>query len=74
MVQIQLIKQPQVVLNMIQKQITVIHNYFKNRSDGTTAAERFFKTKIPDPFEWLVENMGDLPLPRKSTRRKEVHP
>ncbi|MCP3924550.1 MAG: hypothetical protein GY714_18405 [Desulfobacterales bacterium] len=43
---------------------TVLHNYYLKRPDGTTAAERLFRTKFPDPLEWVVERMGDLPLPR----------
>ncbi|MCP4161657.1 MAG: hypothetical protein GY760_16410 [Deltaproteobacteria bacterium] len=43
---------------------TVFHNYYLKRPDGTTAAERLFRTKFPDPIEWVVERMGDLPLPR----------
>ncbi len=54
------------------KALTVIHNYYLKRSDGTTASERFFKRKIPDPFEWLVEHMGDLPLPRRPRHSMEV--
>ncbi|OAD18984.1 hypothetical protein THIOM_005406 [Candidatus Thiomargarita nelsonii] len=48
------------------KALTVIHNYDTKRRDGTTAAERLFDTEIPDLFDWLIEQMGDLPLPRKS--------
>jgi len=48
------------------KALTVIHNYDTKRRDGTTAAERLFDAKIPDLFDWLIEQMGDLPLPRKS--------
>jgi hypothetical protein len=46
--------------------LTVIHNFGIKRADGTTAAERFFKTQFPDLFQWLVEQMGELPLPRKN--------
>jgi len=48
------------------KALTIIHNYYLKRSDGTTAAERLFGRKFADPFEWLVEHMGDLPLARRS--------
>jgi hypothetical protein len=48
------------------KALTIIHNYYLKRSDGTTAAERLFGTKFADPFEWLVDHMGDLPLARTS--------
>ena len=45
--------------------LTVIHNYFIKRVDGTTAAMRLFGNKHPDIFEWLHNQMGELPLPRK---------
>jgi hypothetical protein len=48
------------------KALTVIHNYYLKRSDGTTAAERLFNKKFTDPFEVIMNKMGDLPLPRKS--------
>jgi len=47
--------------------LTIIHNYYLKRSDGTTAAQRLFRTKFDDPFEWLVEHFPELPLPRAST-------
>jgi hypothetical protein len=43
---------------------TVIHNFGIRREDGTTAAERLFGEPFPDLFEWIVEHMGELPLPR----------
>ena len=46
--------------------LTIIHNYYLKRSDGTTAAQRLFRTKFDDPFEWLVEHFPELPLPRAS--------
>lgn len=46
------------------KALTVIHNFDIKRKDGTTAAERLFGEKFPDLFEWIVEKMEDLPLPR----------
>ena len=54
------------------KALTTIHNYYLKRSDGTTAAERLFGRKFDDPFEWLVEHMGDLPLARMSKKRVAV--
>ncbi|MGB5770268.1 MAG: DUF6399 domain-containing protein [Crocosphaera sp.] len=47
---------------------TVIHNFFIKRSDGTTAAQRLFGQEFPDLFEYLVENIGELPQPRKSRK------
>ena len=43
---------------------TVLHNFYLKRCDGSTAAERLFRKKFPDPLEWVVNRMGDLPLPR----------
>jgi hypothetical protein len=44
---------------------TVIHNFGIRREDGTTAAERLFGEPFPDVFEWIVEHMNELPLPRE---------
>jgi hypothetical protein len=40
--------------------LTVIHNYWIRRPDGSTAAERFFESPHEDLFEWLLDRM-DLP-------------
>jgi len=40
--------------------LTVVHNYYLTRRDGTTAAERFFGTKPRDLFGWLVDHL-DVP-------------
>lgn len=48
------------------KVLTVIHNFDLKRPDGTTAAERLFGTPFPDLFDWVMERMGALPLPRKA--------
>lgn len=48
------------------KVMTVIHNFDLKRADGTTAAERLFRTPFPDLFAWLMERMGELPVPRKA--------
>jgi len=54
--------------------LTVIHNYGIKRDDGTTAARRLFDTEFPDLFAWLLEEMGALPLPRKSRQRMGFNP
>jgi hypothetical protein len=41
--------------------LTVIHNFALHRADGTTAAQRLFGRPFPDLFEFIVENMSDLP-------------
>ncbi len=50
---------------------TVIHNFALKRSDGTTAAERLFGRKFPDLFEYLENNLGELPQPRKSRKSSQ---
>jgi hypothetical protein len=49
--------------------LTVLHNYFIRRADGTTAAERFFEQKPRDLFTWLLDKV-ELPRPRKKHRRQ----
>lgn len=50
------------------KILTVIHNFYLKRRDGTTAAERLFGQKFPDLFEWVISEGGELPQPRKSRK------
>ncbi len=54
--------------------LRVLHNFELKRADGTTAAERFFGMEFPDLFEWLLPQMGDLPLPRTSRSRVSAFP
>jgi hypothetical protein len=49
--------------------LTVLHNFFIRRSDGTTAAERFFEQKPQDLFIWLLDKV-ELPRPRKKHKRE----
>lgn len=42
--------------------LTVVHNYFLERPDGTTAAERFFGAKPEPLFPWLLKH---LPMPAR---------
>ena len=42
--------------------LTVVHNYFAKRPDGTTAAERFFGSPPRDLFDWLLDR---LPMPSR---------
>jgi len=46
------------------KPLTVIHNFWIKRPDGTTACERLCQFKPPDLFEWLLERMDALPMAR----------
>jgi len=56
------------------KALTVIHNYFIRRNDGTTAAMRFFKSDHLDLFDWLLEQMGPLPLARNAREHTPHNP
>jgi hypothetical protein len=56
------------------KVMTVIHNFDLQRADGTTAAERLFRTSFPDLFDWMVERMVPLPVPRKPRTPAKLNP
>ncbi len=49
------------------KVLTVIHNFDIYGMDGRTPAERLFGDKIKHDkiIDYLIQNFGDLPLPRK---------
>jgi hypothetical protein len=49
--------------------LTVLHNYFIQRDDGSTPAERFFGQKPEDLFGWLPERFPDPPRPAKQPQR-----
>jgi Family of unknown function (DUF6399) len=51
------------------KALTVLHNYFIERADGSTAAERFFGQQPADLFTWLLERFPDPPRPAKRGRK-----
>jgi hypothetical protein len=53
------------------KALTVVHNYYIKRRDGTTAAERFFETRHKDLFDFLLENM-DYPVRPKNHLKMAV--
>jgi len=44
--------------------LTVMHNYYIRRRDGTTAAERLFEAKPNDLFEFLLDGMDYPARPR----------
>ena len=44
--------------------LTVIHNYYVKRRDGTTAAGRFFEAEPNDLFEFLLDKMDYPARPR----------
>src|SRR5581483_2191243 len=51
------------------KALTVLHNYFIERADGSTAAQRFFGQKPADLFGWLLERFPEPPRPAKRRRK-----
>ena len=53
--------------------LTVLHNFFIKRKDGTTAGERFFTQKPQDLFKWLLDKV-ELPRPRKKHKRRTKAP
>ena len=51
--------------------LTAVHNFFIQRPDGTTAAERFFGTKPADLFEWLLDH---LDTPARPAQKRSNQP
>jgi hypothetical protein len=49
--------------------LTVLHNYWIKRPDGTTAAERFFGQRPDDLFEWLQQRFPELPRPARARKQ-----
>jgi Family of unknown function (DUF6399) len=54
--------------------LTVMHNFWSQREDGTTAAERFFEQKPRHLFEWLLDVLPDLPWPAQKRPRVAPSP
>ncbi|MFN7893569.1 MAG: DUF6399 domain-containing protein [Pirellula sp.] len=49
----------------------VLHNFVIQRSDGTTAANRFFGQPHRNIFGWLIENMTLPSRPRRKVQRQK---
>ena len=58
-------------LNLPRKRVcfTTIHNFFITRSDGTTAAERFFGQKPRSMFDAILDSVELTPAPLKPPRK-----
>ena len=54
--------------------LTIIHNFDLKRHDGTTAAQRLFGHDFPDLFEWMLGHIGELPMPRRSSKPQQPKP
>jgi hypothetical protein len=52
------------------KALTIIFNYDHYRPDGKIPAEKLFNTSFSNVLEWVHEQMGELPLPRKGKKHK----
>lgn len=52
--------------------LTILHNYFITRSDGTTAAKRFYGKRPPDLFGWVLERVTMPARPRRNVRPEHV--
>ncbi|MEM9805771.1 MAG: DUF6399 domain-containing protein [Cyanobacteria bacterium P01_D01_bin.56] len=52
------------------KVLTILHNFDLKRA----AAQRLFDHTFPDPFEWILEHVGDMPIPRRSTKAQQEKP
>jgi len=52
--------------------LTVIHNYFIQRPDETTAAERFFESKPKNLFAYLLDNLDISARPAQKRRRLKM--
>ena len=55
--------------------LTAVHNYYVKRSDGTTAAERFFGAKPRDLFEYLLDrlDLSGRPAQKRSQPEQKKH-
>lgn len=51
--------------------LTTVHNYFIQRPDGTTPAERFFGRRPDDLFEWLLDR---VPTPARPACKRAPPP
>ncbi len=54
-----------------KKTLTIIHNFDIQGADRQTPAQRLFNKEFPDLFEFLMENIGPLPKPRKKKILKD---
>jgi hypothetical protein len=54
-----------------QAAVTVIHNYVSTRSDGTTAAERFFGAAPRKVIDYLLQRVSVPARPAKSRSRRQ---
>lgn len=49
--------------------LTTLHHFWIKREDNTTAAERLCGFKPPDLFEFILQKMAEIPLPRMRNQK-----
>ena len=56
------------------KSLTILHNFFITRDDGTTASERLCQYKPPDLIEYIVQALGTsvIAAPRVRSSRQNI--
>jgi len=55
-----------------KKVLTVIHNFDIRRADGKTPAQRLFNKDFPSLFEFILDNIGELPRPRERKMKRNI--
>jgi len=55
-----------------KKVLTVIHNFDIRRTDGKTPAQRLFNKDFQNLFEFVLNNIEELPKPRKRKNKYTV--
>lgn len=53
-----------------KKVLTVVHNFDIRREDGKTPAQRLFKKDFPDLFEFVLQQIEELPKPRNKKMKR----
>lgn len=56
-----------------QKVLTVVHNFDIRRADGKTPAQRLFNKEFPNLFEFVLDNVGQLPQPRSRKMKYAIN-
>ena len=57
-----------------EQSLNIIHNFDLKRHDGAAAAQRLFSHEFPDLLEWKLSHVGELPLPRRSSKPQQTKP
>lgn len=55
-----------------KKVLTVVHNFDIRRADAKTPAQRLFNQEFPDLFEFILQNVEELPRPRQRKNKYAI--